>query len=104
MPLIAEIKAKEANNQSAGVLSGQTFDVETQAKLCKQVGQAAVLGPLCVPPQPQRQTTPRCVQVAMDIGFSLEHGRLDVSVHPFTVRALSGALARALARRMFTNT
>ena len=23
-------------------------------------------------------------QVALDLGFNLEHGRLDVSVHPFT--------------------
>lgn len=26
----------------------------------------------------------RCLQVALDIGFDLDHGRLDVSVHPFT--------------------
>eukprot|EP00199_Chlamydomonas_sp_CCMP681_P000758 CAMPEP_0119102174 /NCGR_PEP_ID=MMETSP1180-20130426/1012_1 /TAXON_ID=3052 ORGANISM="Chlamydomonas cf sp, Strain CCMP681" /NCGR_SAMPLE_ID=MMETSP1180 /ASSEMBLY_ACC=CAM_ASM_000741 /LENGTH=520 /DNA_ID=CAMNT_0007086417 /DNA_START=67 /DNA_END=1629 /DNA_ORIENTATION=+ len=56
-PLIAAIKAKGCKTISEECCMG-TFDVDTQAKLCKEV--------------------------AVDIGFNLECGRLDVSVHPFT--------------------
>lgn len=31
-----------------------------------------------------KQQAELCNKVAVDLGFSLEHGRLDVSVHPFT--------------------
>lgn len=35
-------------------------------------------------------------QVALDIGFSLERGRLDVSVHPFTVSLAESTLVDAV--------
>jgi carboxypeptidase Taq len=38
--------------------AGKTFDVENQAKLCREI--------------------------ALDLGFDIQKGRLDVSVHPFT--------------------
>jgi len=57
MPLIQAIKAKGAASIDDSIVKGE-FDVDKQAALCKQV--------------------------ALDIGFSLEKGRLDVSVHPFT--------------------
>ncbi|KAF5829548.1 putative carboxypeptidase [Dunaliella salina] len=57
VPLIQAIKAKGAASIDDSIVKGE-FDVDKQAALCKQV--------------------------ALDIGFSLEKGRLDVSVHPFT--------------------
>ena len=56
MPLIKEIKAKGTPPDSS-LLQG-TFDTKAQAALCNAI--------------------------AVDLGFSLEQGRLDVSVHPFT--------------------
>ena len=57
VPLIAELKAR-GTAPDASWLHGREYDVEKQAALCKAV--------------------------AVDIGFDLERGRLDVSVHPFT--------------------
>ena len=56
MPLIQEIKAK-GTPPDRSLLQG-TFDTKAQAALCNAI--------------------------AVDLGFSLEQGRLDVSVHPFT--------------------
>ncbi len=56
VPLIKEIKAKGTPPDSS-LLQG-TFDTKAQAALCNAI--------------------------AVDLGFSLEQGRLDVSVHPFT--------------------
>lgn len=56
VPLIAAIKSRGRNLDTAW-MEGD-FDVDKQAELCKQI--------------------------ALDIGFDTEHGRLDVSVHPFT--------------------
>jgi carboxypeptidase Taq len=42
----------------ADIFAGKTFDVENQAKLCRDI--------------------------ALDLGFDIQKGRLDVSVHPFT--------------------
>jgi len=55
VPLIKEIKAKGTPPDSS-LLQG-TFDTKAQAALCNAI--------------------------AVDLGFSLEQGRLDVSVHPF---------------------
>ena len=56
IPLLAQIK------QKAGFISDESikgsYDIKTQAELCRSV--------------------------ALDIGFDLDTGRLDVSVHPFT--------------------
>ena len=56
MPLIKEIKAKGTSPDSS-LLRG-SFDTKAQSALCNAI--------------------------AVDLGFSLEQGRLDVSVHPFT--------------------
>ena len=56
MPLIQEIKAKGTPPDSS-ILQG-SFDTKAQSALCNAI--------------------------AVDLGFSLEQGRLDVSVHPFT--------------------
>jgi len=56
VPLIKEIKAKGSPPDSS-LLQG-TFDTKAQAALCNAI--------------------------AVDLGFSLEQGRLDVSVHRFT--------------------
>ncbi|DBA84432.1 TPA: hypothetical protein ACH3X1_006065 [Trebouxia sp. C0004] len=56
VPLIKEIKAKGTPPDSS-LLQG-TFDTKAQAALCNAI--------------------------AVDLGFNLEQGRLDVSVHPFT--------------------
>ena len=59
--LIQKVYAKEspvALKKGENVVSGGTFDVDTQAKLSKEI--------------------------ALKLGFDLEKGRLDVSVHPFT--------------------
>ena len=56
VPLIQEIKAKGTPPDSS-ILQGN-FDMKAQSALCHAI--------------------------AVDIGFSLEQGRLDVSVHPFT--------------------
>ena len=59
--LIKRVYEKEspvALKKGENVVSGGTFDVETQAKLSKEI--------------------------ALKLGFDLEKGRLDVSVHPFT--------------------
>jgi carboxypeptidase Taq len=59
--LIQKVYAKEspvALKKGENVVSNGTFDVDTQAKLSKEI--------------------------ALKLGFDLEKGRLDVSVHPFT--------------------
>ena len=56
VPLIQDIKQKGTKPDSS-VLAG-SFDTKAQAALCNAI--------------------------AVDLGFSLEQGRLDVSVHPFT--------------------
>ena len=56
VPLIKEIKTK-GTAPDASWLNGK-YDLDQQALLCRQI--------------------------ALDLGFSLEKGRLDVSVHPFT--------------------
>ncbi|PNW70823.1 hypothetical protein CHLRE_17g734900v5 [Chlamydomonas reinhardtii] len=56
VPLIAAIKSRGAKLDDSWT-HGE-FDVEAQAALCKKI--------------------------ALDLGFDTEHGRLDVSVHPFT--------------------
>ena len=56
VPLIQEIKQKGTKPDSS-LLAG-SFDTKAQAALCNAI--------------------------AVDMGFSLEQGRLDVSVHPFT--------------------
>ena len=56
VPLIQEIKSKGTPPDSS-VLEGN-FDTKAQSALCNAI--------------------------AVDLGFSLEQGRLDVSVHPFT--------------------
>lgn len=56
MPLIKELKTQGTAPDDSW-LKGE-YDVDKQAELCKQV--------------------------ALDIGFNTDHGRLDVSVHPFT--------------------
>lgn len=56
VPLIEELKTKGTAPDDAWI-KGE-YDVEAQAKLCKQI--------------------------ALDLGFDIEKGRLDVSVHPFT--------------------
>ena len=56
IPLIQEIKQKGTKPDSS-VLAG-SFDTKAQAALCNAI--------------------------AVDLGFDLEQGRLDVSVHPFT--------------------
>lgn len=59
VPLIAEIKQKGTAPDSSWL--ARDYDVDIQAKLCKQI--------------------------AMDLGFNTNFGRLDVSVHPFTTGA-----------------
>lgn len=61
MPLIAAIREK-GTPPDTSVLQG-TFDTGAQAALCNSI--------------------------AKELGFNLECGRLDVSVHPFTGGALS---------------
>jgi carboxypeptidase Taq len=56
VPLITELKAKGTPPDAAWL--ERDYDVDTQAKLCRQI--------------------------ALDLGFDIEMGRLDVSVHPFT--------------------
>eukprot|EP00877_Chromochloris_zofingiensis_P002211 jgi/Chrzof1/11991/Cz06g17100.t1 len=56
VPLIKELKTQGTAPDDSW-LKGE-YDVDKQAELCKQV--------------------------ALDIGFNTDHGRLDVSVHPFT--------------------
>lgn len=56
VPLIAEIKQKGTPPDASWLV--RDYDVDVQAKLCKQI--------------------------AIDLGFSTNMGRLDVSVHPFT--------------------
>ncbi|KAG2426831.1 hypothetical protein HXX76_012882 [Chlamydomonas incerta] len=56
VPLIAAIKSRGAKLDDSWT-HGE-FDLEAQAALCKKI--------------------------ALDLGFDTEHGRLDVSVHPFT--------------------
>lgn len=56
VPLIAELKTRGTSPDTAW-LQGQ-YDTDVQAKLCRQI--------------------------ALDLGFDVEKGRLDVSVHPFT--------------------
>lgn len=56
VPLIQEIKAKGTPPDSS-ILQG-SFDTKAQSALCNAI--------------------------AVDLGFSLQQGRLDVSVHPFT--------------------
>ncbi len=56
IPFLAELKSK-GTAPDASWLKG-TYDTDAQAKLCKEI--------------------------AVDLGFDLEKGRLDVSVHPFT--------------------
>ena len=56
VPLIQEIKQRGTKPDSS-LLAG-SFDTKAQAALCNAI--------------------------AVDLGFSLEQGRLDVSVHPFT--------------------
>ena len=65
--LIKRVYEKESPvslKKGENVVSGGTFDVETQAKLSKEI--------------------------ALKLGFDLEKGRLDVSVHPFTGRCGPG--------------
>lgn len=57
VPLLADVRTR-GTPPDASWLSGAAFDVAVQASLCRDI--------------------------AADIGFDLEHGRLDVSVHPFT--------------------
>lgn len=57
VPLLAKIKAKGTDFITDDCIKG-SYDLTTQADLCKSV--------------------------ALDMGFSLDSGRLDVSVHPFT--------------------
>jgi carboxypeptidase Taq len=57
VPLLAKIKAKGPSFIADDCIKG-SYDISTQSEMCKSV--------------------------ALDIGFSLETGRLDVSVHPFT--------------------
>ena len=56
VPLIAELKTRGTSPDTAW-LQGQ-YSTDVQAKLCRQI--------------------------ALDLGFDVEKGRLDVSVHPFT--------------------
>jgi Zn-dependent M32 family carboxypeptidase len=58
VPLLADLRTRGTPPQDASWLSGKGFDTDKQAALCKQV--------------------------AVELGFDLEKGRLDVSVHPFT--------------------
>ena len=57
VPLIKDIREKGTAPDGA-FLKGKSFDVDKQAKMCESI--------------------------ALDLGFSLDTGRLDVSVHPFT--------------------
>ena len=57
VPLLADVRTR-GTPPDASWLSGAAFDVSVQASLCRDI--------------------------AADMGFDLEHGRLDVSVHPFT--------------------
>jgi carboxypeptidase Taq len=56
VPLISELKLR-GTPPSSSLLKGE-YDVDVQAKLCRQI--------------------------ALDLGFDTEKGRLDVSVHPFS--------------------
>ena len=56
VPLIADIK-KHGTPPKRDILDGK-YDVDAQAQLCKSI--------------------------ALDLGFNIEKGRLDVSVHPFS--------------------
>lgn len=56
IPLLADIKARGAKIDASWVVG--EYDQEAQGKLCQKI--------------------------ALDLGFSTETGRLDVSVHPFT--------------------
>lgn len=56
VPLIADIK-KHGTVPNRGILDGK-YDTDVQAELCKSI--------------------------ALDLGFNMENGRLDVSVHPFS--------------------
>eukprot|EP00195_Chlamydomonas_chlamydogama_P008941 CAMPEP_0202902440 /NCGR_PEP_ID=MMETSP1392-20130828/16855_1 /ASSEMBLY_ACC=CAM_ASM_000868 /TAXON_ID=225041 /ORGANISM="Chlamydomonas chlamydogama, Strain SAG 11-48b" /LENGTH=516 /DNA_ID=CAMNT_0049589201 /DNA_START=125 /DNA_END=1675 /DNA_ORIENTATION=+ len=56
VPLLTAVKAKIDIVDGSWIIG--SYDTATQAEMCKQV--------------------------ALDIGFSLDNGRLDVSVHPFT--------------------
>lgn len=57
VPLLADIRSR-GQAPDASWLSGGDFEPEAQALLCRQI--------------------------ALDLGFDLSNGRLDVSVHPFT--------------------
>lgn len=57
VPLIQKIKSHGVPPDDS-ILKGKSFDVEKQAALCRQI--------------------------ALDLGFDIAQGRLDVSVHPFT--------------------
>lgn len=56
VPLIAELKTKGTAPDATWL--NRDYDLDVQAKLCRQI--------------------------ALDLGFDIEKGRLDVSVHPFT--------------------
>ena len=59
VPLIALLRAKgTAPDNSWLTREGMHYDLQTQAALCRQI--------------------------ALDMGFDITRGRLDVSVHPFT--------------------
>jgi len=57
VPFIQAVKSKGVPPDDS-IFRGKEFDVEKQARLCREV--------------------------ALDIGFDISRGRLDVSVHPFT--------------------
>jgi carboxypeptidase Taq len=58
IPLINDMKTKGTKPDGTWLTGENAYDVDKQAKLCKEI--------------------------ALDIGFDITKGRLDVSVHPFT--------------------
>ena len=71
VPFIAKIRASE-NQPSLAPLSGRKFNIDAQKEACRTIVNA--------------------------IGFDEGHGRIDVSVHPFTMSLSSGADVRITSR------
>ena len=84
MPFIKELRER-GTPPDATVLNGQ-FDSKVQVRppsLCCARTIRGIMLVLCC----ERRTLPQaelCNRIAKELGFNLDNGRLDVSVHPFT--------------------
>ena len=71
VPFIAKIRSSAGNQPSLAPLSGRKFNIDAQKEACRTI--------------------------VNSIGFDEGHGRIDVSVHPFTM-SLSGSDVRITSR------